>query len=91
MTGRRPPARIRRRRHEAAAHVLAEAGWKPSGRPEAGTQRYASSAHPEDELIVVVVGALYWARRGSDAIVRQAARRDGSAIAAALDAARRAT
>ena len=91
MTGSRPPAGIRRRRHEAAAHALAEAGWKPSGRPEAGTRRYANSAHPEDEVIVGRGGALYWARRGSDAIVRQAARRDGNAIAAALDAARRAT
>ena len=89
MTNGAPAGGIRRRRHEAAAAALTREGWTPSGPPDTGTQRYANSSYPDDELIVGVAGALYWVRRGRATIERTAKRQDGEAIAAALDAARR--
>ena len=88
MRENRPVPGVRRRRHEAAREALERHGWRQAGPVRGDTRHYRHEGRPKHELIVGSGGALYWCATNRSRILRQAGRRDGDDVAAALDAAR---
>ena len=84
----RPNPGIRQRRRDAVRETIEYRGWTARGTTGARTALYSHQNHPEADLLSGDGGALYWTRRNTLRITRQARATDSPDIKAALDAAR---